>query len=250
MRKVCIINQKGGVGKTTTTVNVAAYLAKHGKRVLVLDLDAQSNASAYLCAHAKKNMYHLLVESEDPKNCIVSVDENLDVIPSDKNLANAELVMGGMASRETILKRAMEGLTEYEYIFMDCPPSLSLLNQNALLYAGEAWVPVATEYLALDALKKMEGIIEEMKELFGHKLVLSKIIPTMYDKRIKSCLSVLSEMKKGYNGKVTHPIRINSKLKEAPGKGQTIFDYAKYSRGSKDYQKLAKYILDKEDYYN
>lgn len=249
MRRIAVVSQKGGVGKTTTTVNLAAGLAKKGKKVLILDLDPQGNVSTCFFASNKKNMYHLLVDDEDPKNCIFNVTDFLHIIPSDKMLAKAELSLSGMPSRETVLKRRMENITNYDYVIIDCPPSLSLLSQNALTYAKEAFIPVATEYLSIDALRKTNQTIDEINELFSHKLKISAVIPTMYDKRIKSGIKALAEIKKGYNGLVTDPIRINSKLKEAPEKGVSVFDFAKSSRGAKDYMKLVEKVID-GDFFN
>jgi chromosome partitioning protein len=248
MRKICIINQKGGVGKTTTAINLAAGLAKKHKRVLVLDLDPQGNINTNLCVPAHKTMYNVLVDGEDPRNCIFPVADGLDVIPSNDSLSQAEMILAGRPSRETVLRRAMEGIYEYDYIIVDCPPSINLLNQNALLFANEAFVPVATEYLALDALKKMESTINDLNQLFNHNLRITQVIPTMYDKRIKSCIKTLSEMKKGYDYLVSVPIKINSKLKEAPGTGQNIYEFAAQSNGAKDYAKLTEQVIDCEYY--
>lgn len=250
MRKICIVNQKGGVGKTTTTINIATGLADRKKRVLILDLDAQGNVGTSLCVHSETNMYHMLVEDAKPEDCIVNVNEYLDVIPSDKTLSHAELTLNGVASRETVLKRAMQDVNNYDYVIIDCPPTINLLNQNALVYSTEAFIPVATEYLALDALKKITATIDEMNKLFKLKLKITAIIPTMYDKRVKSCMETLVEIKKGFNGTVTHPIRVNSKLKDAPKKGQSIYEHAKYSRGAKDYRKLVDFVIAKEYYYD
>jgi chromosome partitioning protein len=250
MRKIAVINQKGGVGKTTTVVNLASALANMNKKVLVLDLDPQGNVNTNLTIYPNKDMYDLLIGNAKAHECIVHVTEYLHVIPSDRKLSKAELIMSGMTSRETILKRAMEDIYEYDYIIIDCPPSINLLNQNALLYANEAFIPVATEYLALDALRKMEYTIQEINELFNHNIKISMIIPTLYDKRIKSSLKILSEIKKGFNSLVSMPIRINSKIKEAPEKGLNIFEYAKSSRGAKDYLKLAERVIQTESSYS
>ena len=246
MRKIAVINQKGGVGKTTTVVNLAAALASMNKKVLILDLDPQGNLNTNLMVYPSKDMYHLLIGEAKPEECIVHVNENLHIIPSDRKLSKAELIMAGMTARETILRRAMEDVYGYDYVLIDCPPSINLLNQNALLYANEAFIPVATEYLALDALRKMEYTIQEINEIFNHNIKITMIIPTLYDKRIKSSVRILSEIKKGFNGLVSMPIRVNSKIKEAPERGLTIFEYAKSSRGAKDYLKLAQRVIEAE----
>ncbi len=248
MRKICIINQKGGVAKTTTAVNLATALAANEKRVLIIDLDPQGNVGICLCVQNNKTVYDLLVEDADPYDCITNVSQNLDVIPSDSSLAKAELIMSGQTSRETILQRKLEPIFNYDYVIIDCPPSLSLLNVNALLYANEAFVPVATDFLALDALKKMSQTISEINELFDHDIKITQVIPTLYDKRNKACVATLKEIKRGYDELVTNPIRMNSKLREAPSQGKDIFEYAKRSPGAVDYKKLAVTVMEAEEY--
>ncbi|PIN78884.1 chromosome partitioning protein ParA [Candidatus Woesearchaeota archaeon CG10_big_fil_rev_8_21_14_0_10_34_8] len=248
MRKICIINQKGGVAKTTTTVNLASALAANEKRVLVIDLDPQGNISTCFCVNNDKTTYDLLINDIDIYDCIVNIAENLDVITSDSSLAKAELIITGQTSRETVLRRKLEGVFNYDYVLIDCPPSLSLLNINALLYANEAFVPVATDFLALDALKKITQTITEINELFDHDIKITQVIPTLYDQRNKACKQTLKDIKRGYEELVSNPIRINSKLREAPSVGKDIFEYAKRSSGAKDYLKLAKTVLEAEEY--
>ncbi|MBI5072656.1 ParA family protein [Candidatus Woesearchaeota archaeon] len=248
MRKICVINQKGGVAKTTTTINLATALAVNEKRVLIIDLDPQGNIGTSLCVQGEKTMYDLLINDADPYDCIVNISDGLDVITADSSLAKAELIMAGLTSRETILRRKLEPIFNYDYIIIDCPPSLSLLNVNALLYANEAFVPVATDFLALDALKKMSQTISEINELFDHDIKITQVIPTLYDRRSKACVTTLKEIKRGYDELVTNPIRMNSKLREAPSQGKDIFDYAKRSPGAIDYKKLAQIVLEAEEY--
>lgn len=248
MRKICVINQKGGVAKTTTTINLATALAVNEKRVLVIDLDPQGNIGTCLCVQGEKTIYDLLINDADPYDCIVNVSENFDVITSDSSLAKAELIMAGMTSRETVVRRKLEPIFNYDYIIIDCPPSLSLLNINALLYANEAFVPVSTDFLALDALKKMSQTISEINELFDHDIKITQVIPTLYDRRSKSCIATLKEIKRGYDELVTNPIRMNSKLREAPSQGKDIFEYAKRSPGAMDYKKLAQTVMEAEEY--
>lgn len=246
MRKICVINQKGGVAKTTTTVNLASCLAGKGKRVLIIDLDPQGNIATCFCVHNDKSLYDVLINDADPLDCTVTISENLDVIISDSSLAKAELVMSGQTSRETILKRKFEPVFNYDYIIIDCPPSLSLLTINALLYANEAFVPVSTNFLALDALKKISATIDEINELFDHDIKITTVIPTLFDKRNRSSVVILKEIQRGYDELVTNPIRINSKLSEAPSAGKTIFEFARSSRGAEDYLKLTQTVIANE----
>ncbi|MBU1975173.1 MAG: ParA family protein [Nanoarchaeota archaeon] len=239
MRKIAIINQKGGVGKTTTAINLAAGLAKRGFKVLILDLDGQGNISTALNINAEKDMYSMLVEKQEPESCMTEVRENISVIPSNDTLEKAEVIMSGQPSRETILKRALQDVRGFDYILLDCPPSLSILNQNALLYADEAFIPASTDFLGLDALRKMLKEIDTINNVFSHECDVTMIIPTMFDGRNKTCKEHHKLMKTEFNGiPISEPIRINSKLKEMPKSGKTIFEYANSSRGAQDYKKL------------
>ncbi len=249
MRKICVINQKGGVGKTTTTVNLGMGLAREGKKVLIIDLDAQGNVSTCLPAESKKDLFDLLVENADLKECISVVTENLDIIKSKETLAKAELILVGENARETILKRKLQNLAGYDYVLLDCPPSLGLLNQNAMLFANEALIPASTDILGLDALRKMRHIIEKINEVFGHSLVVSKVVPTLYDVRNKVCNSCLKQMQSEFYELVSDPVRVNATLKEAPAEKKSIFDYANASRGAEDYRRLVKHVLADESKY-
>lgn len=243
MRKIAIINQKGGVGKTTTTINLASGLAKKGFRVLILDLDGQGNISTALNLDAEKDMYSMLVEKQDPEKCMIEIRENISVIASNDTLEKAEVIMSGQPSRETILKRAMQDVRGFDYIFLDCPPSLSILNQNAILYAEEAFLPASTDYLGVDALRKMMKEIDTINGIFNHECDVTMIIPTMYDGRNKTCKEHLKVIREEFNGTpISDPIRINSKLKEQPKTGKTIFEYANSSRGAQDYKKLVEKV--------
>ncbi len=247
MRKICIINQKGGVGKTTTTINLAYGLSNKKRRVLIVDLDAQGNISSSLGVTPEKTIYDVLVKTSSAKKCVFNVTKNLDIIPSDTTLAEAEMIMAGKQQRETILKRKLDDLEDdYDYILLDCPPSLSLLNQNALLFAEEAFVPVATDHLSYLGLKQMSQEIEQLNELFDHDLQIGGVIPTMFDKRRKSSRAILDKLNTEFNGVVLPSIRTNCKLAEAPAKGKPIFEYAKSSNGAKDYTELVQAVLQKE----
>jgi len=248
MRKICVVNQKGGVGKTTTSVNLATGLARRKKRVLILDLDSQGNIGTCLGAHPERTMYDLLVGGVKVIDCIHKVEENLHIIGADSRLAEAEAIMMGKPNRERILSTVMDKLNydDFDFIIMDCPPSLSLLNQNALLFADEAIIPSATETLSFLGLKKMIETIDEYNNMFDHDLMIGGILPTMYDRRNRVCIEVLGKMEDAFNGMTLDPIRVNSKLIEAPGYAKTIFDYAKSSRGAQDYQKLVEFVIRNE----
>ncbi len=244
MRKICIINQKGGVGKTTVTVNLAAGLARAGKKVLLIDLDPQGNLATCLpISEEKKNMYHILIENANPLECIHRVAINLDLISSDEQLTKAELLLATEPAREYILSKRLKSIKKYDYVFIDCPPSLGLLNQNALLYSQEAFIPVSTDTLGIDALVKMEKAITVLNDVFSHDLEIGKIIPTQYDKRIKICRTSLAEIQNISYEKVTNPIRINSKVKECVRHKKSIFSYAPSSPGAVDFKELVRNIL-------
>ena len=245
MRKICIINQKGGVGKTTTSVSLSTGLARKRKKVLLLDLDSQGNLSTCLGKTSEKTMYDLLINKIPVEECAAEVEKNLYVISSDNKLAEAEGIMMGKPSREKILTNRLDSLDEddFDFVIMDCPPSISLLNQNALLFADEALIPSSTESLSFVGLQKMIDLIDESNNTFDHDLMVSGILPTMFDKRNKICMQILTKMENEFNGMTLEPIRINSKLVEAPGHSKSIFDYAKSSRGAHDYRKLVEFVL-------
>ena len=246
LRKICVINQKGGVGKTTTTINIAAGLSRSDKKVLIIDFDAQGNIATSLNVENDKDIYSILTENADISQCTKNLGKNLDVIPSRETLTKTEVMIAKLPNKEKILKAKLKNLTGYDYVLIDCPPSLGLLNQNALLYAQEAFIPVSTDYLGYDALLKMEKVIKEINSHFKHNLKITKVIPTLFDKRNKTCKDFLDKITSQFYEITSNPIRINSKVKEAPAHGKSIFSYAKSSRGAKDYMELVNLILNEE----
>jgi chromosome partitioning protein len=194
-------------------------------------------------------MYHVLVERRSWKDCITKINDNLHVIPSNETIEKAEILLAGEPSRETLLRRLLDPVAGYDYIIADCPPSLGLLNQNALLFADEAIIPVSTEHLGVQALKKMLLAIESLNEVFRHHIRVTAIVPTMYDRRNKTCVDSIRLIRQAYDGVVTEPIRINSKLKEAPASGKPILAYAKSSNGAKDYELLVTRFMGKSKSY-
>lgn len=250
MRKVCVINQKGGVAKTTTTVSIAAGLSRKGKKVLILDLDAQGNIGVSLKTQGVKDMYDFLINGCDHRECITHLGENLDIITSKETLTKAEFILVGENNRENILNSKLQEIKGYDYIIMDCSPSLGLINQNALLASNEAWIPTTMDVLGFTALKKIILAIDSLNDVFEHDCTVSKIIPTMFDKRQKMAKEIHGKITNDYYEIVAEPIRVCSKLKEAPSKGQSIFKYAPKSTAAADYQRLVNSILQDEKKYD
>ncbi|MFW5746201.1 MAG: ParA family protein [Nanoarchaeota archaeon] len=250
MRKICVINQKGGVGKTTTTANIAYGLADAGKKVLVVDLDPQGNISQYFPVQEQnQDVFDVLVGSAELYECIQEVDEYISVLPSRETLTKAELMMAGEPGREGIMSRKLAGLSGYDYILIDCAPSLGLLNQNAMLFANEAFIPVSTDYLGVEGLKKIMAAMNTINDVFEHDLQITKVIPTMFDARVKHCKESLARIQNEFYEAATNPIRINSKLKDAPKYTKSIFELDRRSNGAKDYRQLVNHIIQDEEKY-
>ena len=190
MRKICIINQKGGVAKTTTTISIAAGLSRKGKKVLILDLDAQGNIGVALKSQSMKDMYDFLLNGSDIRECVTHMGDNLDIITSKETLTKAEFIMVGEQNREFILKNKLNDIKGYDYIIIDCSPSLGLLNQNALIAADEAIIPTSTDVLGFHALKKIILAIDSLNNVFEHECKVSKIVPTMHDQRLNVCKEI------------------------------------------------------------
>ena len=246
MRKICIINQKGGVAKTTTAVNLASGLSREGKRVLLVDMDAQGGIKTSFNCDDQPDMHDILVEGINATEAIRPLGKGLDVITSKETLTRTELILTNEKNRETLLKRKFEVIENYDYVIIDCPPSLGILTQNVLLYADEAFIPVSTDYLGLDGLKRISKTIERINNVFDHKIRITKIIPTLFDKRNKICRKTLDQIRSEYYEVVSEPIRIDTKLKEAPSMGKSIFSYALRSRGAKDYSRLIQSVINDE----
>ncbi|PIN80387.1 hypothetical protein COV13_03630 [Candidatus Woesearchaeota archaeon CG10_big_fil_rev_8_21_14_0_10_32_9] len=246
MRKIAIINQKGGVGKTTTAINIAAGLALREKRVLLIDLDPQGSISTSLKNASQKDINDFFIETLDIRQCTVRLGKNLEFISSKKSLLGTELSMGRARESEFLLKNKMNGVNGYDYIIIDCPPSFNLLTKNAVLYADEAIIPASTDYLGYKGLLNTIDLLKDMNEAYDHNIKTKKVVPTMFDSRNKICRIILDTIKNEFYEISTNPIRMNSKLKEAPRAGKSIFTYDKKSNGAKDYLDVVNMVIQDE----
>ena len=242
-RIIAIVNQKGGVGKTTTTVNLTASLAALGKRVLLCDFDPQANATSGMGVDkntASPNVYDVLINGADPKRAVVTTKYG-DVLPSNKALAGAGIEMIGILDRENLLKTALNSLADqYDYILIDCPPSLELLTVNALCAAQSLLVPVQCEYYALEGLSDLLATVRLVKRGLNPALNLEGVLLTMFDSRTNLSLQVAEEVKRHFPGQVyATVIPRNVRLSEAPSHGKPALAYDPYSRGSQAYCALA-----------
>lgn len=244
-RKIAILNQKGGTGKTTTTVNLAAGLAEQGHSTLLIDTDAQGNVGVSLGVKGERSLYHVLVEGADPTEVAVPVRGNLDVITADATLAVAETWIARLdQDRNRVLQKALGRIhRKYSYILIDCGPSLSLLNQNALLYADEVLIPVSCDYLSLVGVKQVLKTIKDIEKHLSHSVRIVGVLPTFYDGRIRLAKEAVDTLRGYFQDKLLDPIRRSTRLAEAPSHKQTIFEYDPTSAGAEDYRKLVDRIL-------
>jgi chromosome partitioning protein len=244
-------NQKGGVGKTTSAINVAASLGALGAKVLLVDLDPQGNASSGVGIHKAQlsaTTYDVLI-GRCPASAAIQHTEfkNLDVMPSTMDLAGAEFELADIEKRETRLKTAIAEIADdYDIIIIDCPPSLGMLTVNALTAANGAVIPMQCEYFSLEGLSQMMMTIKQIKKLYNPDLSLTGILITMYNGRLNLSLQVIDEIKKYYAGKLFKTtISRNVRLSEAPSYGEPIQYYDKHAKGAEAYNKIAKELLER-----
>ncbi len=244
---IAIANQKGGVGKTTTSINLSSSLAAAEKKTLLIDIDPQANSSSGLSIHNQSpSVYEVLIGTKEISEVSInSFMPHLDVLPSNINLVGAEIEMVDIEHREGLLRKAIEGIkNDYEYILIDCPPSLGLLTLNALTAADSVLIPVQCEYFALEGLGQLLNTVNIVKQHFNKNLTIEGVLLTMFDTRLRLSHQVTEEVKKYFGDKVFETIiHRNVRISESPSYGKPVILYDAISSGSKNYMSLASELI-------
>ncbi len=241
---IAFANQKGGVGKTTSAINVAASLGHLGKKVLLIDLDPQGNCSSGVGVDRDRcqySSYQVLLDGVSIEEATVKTPyEGLWCVPANMELAGAEIGLSALSGREAVLKKALASVTGYDYIMMDCPPSLGLLTLNGLCAAQEVIVPMQCEYFALEGLSQLMYTVSLVQKMYNPSLTLGGVILTMYDGRLNLSLAVAAEIKKYFPDRIFRTtVPRNVRLSEAPSHGKPVLYYDKHSKGAQAYLEIA-----------
>lgn len=252
MRIISIANQKGGCGKTTTAVNLAAALAGNGRKVLLIDFDPQAHATVGLNVEAKKNIYHCLSKLTPQKaaleDIIVNVTTNLDIAPSNIILSTIEQELANEIGRENRLQETLSAIlnSNYDYTIIDCPPNLGILTVNAICASNEVIIPVEPSRFSVEGLGRLIDIINLIKERLEHRVDF-KVLVTIFDSRLKYAFKILADLRNRFRESMFSTIiHVNVKLKESQSFGSSVLDFDKYSRGAKDYYSLSKEMIKTE----
>ena len=248
---ISFANQKGGIGKTTSAINVAAALGLEGKRVLLVDLDPQGNTSSGVGVNKRIlpiSAYDVIISRAGAAQAVMKTNfKNLSVLPSNMNLAGAEFELVNADNRERRLRDALSEIRDdYDYIIIDCPPSLGILTINALTASDGVVVPMQCEYFALEGLSQLVSSIRQVKKLYNPELEITGLLITMFNGRLNLSLSVLEELKKYYRERIFNtPVPRSVRLSEAPSYGKPIQYYDKYSKGGLAYEQIAKELMER-----
>ena len=248
---ISIANQKGGVGKSTTAINLSACLAEKGKRVLTIDMDPQGNTTSGLGVDKNDidiTLYHLIMGDNEVSDAVININENLDLIPSNVDLSGAEVEILEMEDKEFILRGITDKVSDsYDYIILDCPPSLSILTINALCASDSVIVPIQCEYYALEGLSQLINTINLIKDRLNDKLEIEGILFTMFDVRNKLSQQVVENVQSNLDQKIYNTIiPRNVRLAEAPSYGLPIIEYDNKSAGAEGYRQLAEEVIQEE----
>ncbi|GIW60640.1 MAG: hypothetical protein KatS3mg087_1706 [Patescibacteria group bacterium] len=247
MFKITVANQKGGVGKTTSVINLAAALAQMGRRVLIIDTDAQGSIATLLNVKHPDTLYNFLIEGVKFEQCVVNVRPNIDCILSDKKTEIAEMHLVPVMGRERALAERMEGIDNYDVCFVDCAPSLSLLQTNAVIYTRYLILPISMDSLAIAGASHVQETFVLLKKYFHVIPIILGILPTFVDARLSitdQVLSTIQEIWGNTNTIIFPPIRVDTNLAKANRYHKTIFEYAPHSRAAEDYRRVAEILLD------
>lgn len=242
MRKIAFTNAKGGVAKTTTCVNIGAGLAREGYRTLIVDLDSQGQVTKSLGVQAGEGLAELVQGDAGLEDVQIQARENLFVIAGGNALSGVKRLISRRDMRsELVLNEALEDLQGYDFVLMDTAPSWDVLNVNCLFYVEELLIPVSMEVLALQGMGEFLDRVDQVQR-YREELEIRGVIPTFYDARVRKSAEILKQLERHFPDTLCPPIRYNSKLSEAPGYGQHIFEYAKNSNGASDYARLAAHL--------
>jgi chromosome partitioning protein len=245
-RVIAITNLKGGIGKTTTVVNLGAGLALKGARVLLVDVDAQGNLAMALGVRPRRTLYEVLVDGAAAVDCLTPARPNLDLIAADESLLTAQPVIARRTDWPRVLEQGLRPIRNaYDFILIDCGGSLTVLNTNALVAASEVLVPTTVEPFSLKGLEMLQTQIVRVKRNQG---ALRAIVPTMYDPRLRQAKALIDELNTRYGDLVTTPIRVNVRLSESSAQGRTIYEFDPRSRGAVDYAMLVEQLSSRWDY--
>ena len=242
---LAVFNHKGGTGKTTTAVHVAAGLAARGNRVLLVDADGQGNVAACFNLSFERSLYHVLVMGLAVEQAVTTARPNLDVLPANEPLAAAELYLAGQKNRDRILRARLARARElYDFVVIDCSPSLSLMNQNALVMADAVLCPVACDYLSLLGVRQVLRTVKHVNRMLGHPVSIWGVLPTLFDTRARICREAFETLRRNFRDVCLPPIHFVSRVKEAPSLGKTLFEHAPGSTAADDYWRVVDRLLD------
>ena len=252
-RVIGILNYKGGTGKTTTVVNLAAGLAQRGARVLCVDLDPQGNTAVHLGVKYNASLSELLRGQVEPSACIYPARHNLDIIPSDRSLVKAERELWELGNlrvaRRVLLDKLRNADDNYSYIIVDFPPSITLISENGLLYVNELIIPMTMNHFSVLGTQQVIGTLKAVSRIPDHNIQMTGILPTVYAGHLRKDRQIFDKLKRMFGDKIAPPIRNNVKLAEAPEQKQTIFEYAPRSNGASDYTAFVRFVIRADPYF-